>query len=263
MQEEWRVVEGFDGKYKVSSLGRVWNIFTDKEVAQVLSGIPQYKYVNLRNPVTKERKQVRVHRIVAEAFIDNPENHPIVDHIDRDKFNNTLNNLRWANTKENSRNKNENIFIKEMYAKDYVKKYEKPNNAYVYLLSALGSGLTEQQAIDKYDLFLRLRNKKAMVMWDGREQYLQDVCLEFNKDYKSVKGRIMMGYPVWNALMNVPVGVYTSFQLNGAVCHWYPSKEYFRLRHGRSVETLTKLINLGYTYEQILKYAGVENIRSV
>ena len=88
--------------YVVTSCGRVFNKETGKEVAQVLSGKPQYKYVNLQRD--KQRKLLRVHRLVALAFLPTVEGKAFVDHIDRDKMNNDLSNLRWATASENQRN---------------------------------------------------------------------------------------------------------------------------------------------------------------
>lgn len=49
-------------------------------------------------------KQYRVHRLIAETFLPNPENKPTVDHIDRDRLNNSLSNLRWASLSEQKNN---------------------------------------------------------------------------------------------------------------------------------------------------------------
>lgn len=59
-----------------------------------------YKYVSIKG------KKHKVHRLVAETFIDNPYNKPCIDHIDRNKFNNFYLNLRWVTPKENSNNLN-------------------------------------------------------------------------------------------------------------------------------------------------------------
>ena len=62
-----------------------------------------YKVVNLRDGKGWGRP-VLIHRLLAEQYIPNPENKPFVDHIDRNKANNNLCNLRWATSKENNNN---------------------------------------------------------------------------------------------------------------------------------------------------------------
>ena len=64
-----------------------------------------YHIVNLCHDKIKKRKQNKVHRLVAEHYIPNPENKPEVDHIDRNRLNNNLKNLRWVTSSENQINK--------------------------------------------------------------------------------------------------------------------------------------------------------------
>lgn len=110
MQEEWKTIEGFS-RYKVSNRAKVWDTDKDVEVAQVLTGIPQYYYVNMTRD-DGERKLVRLHRLVAEAFVEGQsEECNVVDHIDRDKFNNLPYNLRWTDRKGNLRNLDKNIYV--------------------------------------------------------------------------------------------------------------------------------------------------------
>jgi len=101
LELNYKPIDGWSN-YVVTSCGRVFNKETGKEVAQVLSGKPQYKYVNLQRD--KQRKLLRVHRLVALAFLPTVEGKAFVDHIDRDKMNNNASNLRWATASENSRN---------------------------------------------------------------------------------------------------------------------------------------------------------------
>jgi hypothetical protein len=107
MDEEWRDIEGFPG-YKVSSLSRIRG--SSGRIMTPYLGKRGYYIVNIH----KDRKQhtIYVHRAVALAFIPNPESKPFADHIDRDRTNNSISNLRWATKVENCLNNgNPNNYI--------------------------------------------------------------------------------------------------------------------------------------------------------
>ena len=101
VEEEWKDVDGYDG-YKVSNLGNVkgrkgWIL---KQTSCKLG----YKSVSLYTTKT-EFINKRVSRIVALAFIPNPENKPDVDHISRNVEDNSVKNLRWVTKSENQLNR--------------------------------------------------------------------------------------------------------------------------------------------------------------
>lgn len=112
--EEWRDVVGYEGLYMVSSFGRVCSLCRtvvqrngiQRKVKPTLlrSRIYTNKYemVNLHNNATS--KLCTVHRLVAQAFIPNPENKPCVDHINTIRTDNRACNLRWCTYSENMRN---------------------------------------------------------------------------------------------------------------------------------------------------------------
>lgn len=92
MEEIWKDIEGYEGKYQVSNLGRVRRI----EILPAHTHYRGYKYVNLN------QQHKYIHRLVASAFIENPDNLPTVNHIDENKENNTVSNLEWASYYENN-----------------------------------------------------------------------------------------------------------------------------------------------------------------
>lgn len=97
MREKWRPVVGYEGLYEVSNLGRVRRVKII-EPTRKKHGYMQVSLVD-RNGV---RKSLRLHRIVAEAFIPNPEGKPQVNHRDENPENNRAVNLEWATAEENT-----------------------------------------------------------------------------------------------------------------------------------------------------------------
>ena len=114
--EIWKDVQGYEGLYQVSNLGRVKSLgrFVVRPLSQkgyrwkaekiLKPRKNHYGYLRFNLYKDGKRKTISVHRLVAIAFIPNPENKPQIDHINADKTNNTVNNLRWVTCKENINN---------------------------------------------------------------------------------------------------------------------------------------------------------------
>lgn len=94
--EIWKPIKGYENIYAVSNKGRVKNIISNSLMS--IFRVGNYLKVSL------ESKQYYLHKIIAEAFIPNPENKPHVDHVDTNPLNNNIDNLRWCTTKENNNN---------------------------------------------------------------------------------------------------------------------------------------------------------------
>ena len=99
MKEEWRDIAGYEGKYQVSNLGRVksldynqtgleniLNLHLDSRKRYIQVGLSKKGIVN----------NYLVHRLVAQAFLENPDNLPCINHKDENKQNNRVDNLEWC-----------------------------------------------------------------------------------------------------------------------------------------------------------------------
>lgn len=95
-KEVWVPVRGYETRYEVSNMGRVRN-----HDGHILKPIERRGYLCLNFCVNGVRKDVKIHRLVAEAFIPNPNELPCINHKDEDKHNNCADNLEWCTVQYN------------------------------------------------------------------------------------------------------------------------------------------------------------------
>lgn len=113
LPEIWREVPGYDGRYEVSSYGRVrskdmiiFNFLTKRNnfrEGRILSLQDNQGYLKTRLLMNGVGRTISVHRLVAEAFVTKPEGCNVVNHLDGDKANNNAENLEWTTVKGNVR----------------------------------------------------------------------------------------------------------------------------------------------------------------
>lgn len=98
----YKQIPGYENLYLISNTGIIINQLNGKELKQTLAN---HGYLHVSLIRNKTQKKYLVHRLLGDSFIENPDNKPCIDHIDREKTNNNLNNLRWVSHSENSQNR--------------------------------------------------------------------------------------------------------------------------------------------------------------
>ena len=213
--EVWKDIEGYEGLYQVSTCGNIKSLAKPRKNGNGRCYIQKekllkqsftstgYKKVELYKD--GKRKSFKVHRLVAIAFIPNPDNKPEVNHIDGNKINNNIDNLEWVTSSENtihayetglSPNKKEldEIRIIELYNKGTSKEeisrmFDVSNVVIARILKENGIRLrTKSEAYDKYHLdeldlneLLKTRTQKQLAEELGCSQSL--ISKKINNKY--------------------------------------------------------------------------------
>ena len=102
-KETWKDIDGFNGLYQVSNYGKVRSNFHGKGYRILKPSInsPKYYYITLYDGFGK-RKNIQIHRLVAEYFLNKIEGKECVNHKDCNRLNNCVDNLEWCTSKENN-----------------------------------------------------------------------------------------------------------------------------------------------------------------
>lgn len=103
-------IKGYEGLYGITSCGRVWSYRRQKFLASI---VDSWGYVRVNLSKEGKVKTYKIHRLVAEAYIPNPEGLRDVNHLDENKSNNSVNNLCWCSHKDNCNYGTRNQRIKE------------------------------------------------------------------------------------------------------------------------------------------------------
>lgn len=234
LQEEFKPMideSGIVNRYIVSNYGRVYNIKNDCFVSQVLTGKPQYFYVNYTNDEGK-RKLRRVHNLLARTWItnDNPAQYCMVDHIDKNKYNNCIDNLRWTDRVGNANNIISNVMVGDSVLTSYCR--DKYKDTYITAVAYISRTIREQnvpseQAIVIYDNYLHNLSTQhdLFIEHKGQQVRLKDYCEELNIDYPSRKRLYNQGEAEFHVKLGIaPITQGYEYKYNDSVSIWSPTK---------------------------------------
>ena len=112
IEEVWKDIEGFEGFYQISNLGRIKSIAVRRSLWGKIHIINRERlmtpydngngYLMISLTANKKRTPIAIHRLVASAFLEKPEGHDVVNHKDYDTHNNSADNLEWCTQKYNT-----------------------------------------------------------------------------------------------------------------------------------------------------------------
>jgi hypothetical protein len=101
-EDELEFIKGYENLYKINRKGQIWSCWFNRFMTP-LTNKDGYLFITLKKE--KVRKKGFIHRLLALQYLDNPDNLPQIDHIDRNKTNNILSNLRWCSQHTNRQNR--------------------------------------------------------------------------------------------------------------------------------------------------------------
>lgn len=134
--EIWKDIYGYEGLYQISNLGRVKSLsrlvkngknhykFATEKIRKVAINKKRNGYCEISLYKNNKEKRFKIHRLVAQAFIQNIFNKPEVNHIDGNKQNNKAENLEWVTSKENKKHAWENNLMSARHKCKRIKNLE-------------------------------------------------------------------------------------------------------------------------------------------
>jgi hypothetical protein len=192
--EIWKPIQDcYD--YEISNLGRVKNIKTGKYLK---TSIRPDRYVNISLCVNNKTKNCKLHRLIAQAFIPNPENKPTVNHIDRNRSNNKLSNLEWATmseqNKHSAKNQKSSYFCRPIIQKTidniYIQTFSSIKEASLWLFN---KNLTKYNSLN--ELNQSIISSKICAVANGKRKNAYNFIWNYKDNNKYINNEIWKEIP--------------------------------------------------------------------
>lgn len=175
---QWKEVPNTDGRYLISSDGKVFSVATNKLLKQGLSNMGYFRVEFNINGVAKKHA---VHRLVAEAFVPNPNNLPCVNHKDENPRNNRADNLEWCTQKYNC---NYGTRVERIQAhKVNYKSYDNVNSKTVYQYDLDGNFIAEYGSTKEAARQLGIKDSNISRVCRGERTAYKDCYFSYTKEF--------------------------------------------------------------------------------
>lgn len=164
LNEEWRDIINYEGLYQVSNYGRIKSLSNGSDRTERIKSLSTqtggYHMVTLSK--NRKAKNCLVHRLVAEAFLQNTNNYKIVNHIDHNRQNNCIFNLEWTTSKEN--NSKEKSRRRNLRGSERSVKLTEDDAKYIY--DAIKNNISKTELAKKYNVsFMAIHNIGIKKTW--------------------------------------------------------------------------------------------------
>lgn len=172
MKETWKPIAGYEGRYEVSDLGNVASLKfargSSRRLLKQSTNTWGYSQVTLSRD--KEKRNKTVHRLVAEAFIENPNQYKQINHVDENKRNNRADNLEWCDSKHNINHGGRNSRVSNTLKRPVIATLPDGTEEYYKSIKDAAETLHVSHSIISASLHKRSRHKRAK----GREWRFAD-----------------------------------------------------------------------------------------
>lgn len=198
LNEEWKDIKGYEGIYQISNYGRIksfifWNgkKYKKRKKCKILKLSKQvitnskksYSRYKIELTLNKKRKSYKIHRLIAESFISNPQNKPQINHIDGNPLNNIVSNLEWCTCQENIQHSYKYLRV------PYIK-YNEQKILNMFYNNIKPCEILKENSISRtvYDKILKKYNIKPQGIAYWKNKYhidLKELIIDFKNGYKN------------------------------------------------------------------------------